>query len=188
MKKKTKSKKSKSKDIEKEIIESLKHNKPKEINSDLEQEAAEKQNNFDNVFIENVRTEHIIPTMQPERRVRENESLEDITTASRTTIAEPRENIQYTTINQQYTGEEYQANLQKERQALAENMVRKIQTSPTQDFKDLLVKDSRITENPIRPRLMERQNTRTVQIEEDYKNYESSLPFQTDKKKYKARI
>lgn len=177
---------------EKRIVEALKKSLLKSISeddkSDLEKDL-EIKSNIDNDFVESVRTESVTPILRSERRV-ERENLEDnLSVGERRDETGDVEQVNYTLTDRTgYIGEEYIANARRERQMLAEERVKKVQTRRAVNPDDMMVNDPRIMKNPLRPRLMER-NEDQIGIEVTrYEDYESKLPFQKREKKYKTKI
>ena len=108
---------------------------------------------------------------------------------NRQEIRRNTENVNYNSDRTRYTGEEYRANVQREQERVVNaQTARKIQIQRNVNPRDLLGGDPRIQETR-RPTVLDRQSGgRTIRIDEDYKNYESKLPFQKVEKKYKGRI
>ena len=174
---------------EKVIVEALKksivENSEKD-KSDLEKEVL--SNNFnENAFVEGFsEVKNVAPILRKTENVAE--ILEELPAVPRTR-ASGDQNVQYNLAERtNYFGEEAQANRRRESEdVMAMQNVRKLRSRREfVDSRDLFVEDSRIIQNPMRPRLLERnENEKALELEDRGKYSESRLPFQEDKKKYR---
>jgi len=190
MAKKVKKSKSVDKKKEKLISEALKKDitAEKKIESNLESQLA-KTNIGDNGFVESLRSSgaDANPSL---RRVQRAEALEDeLPAVNRQETGRNTEGINYTADRTGYTGEEYRANLQRQQERVIDaQTARKVQPLRQMNSGDLLSGDPRIVEQR-RPTVLDRTGDgRTIQIDEDYRKYESKLPFEKDGKKYKHKL
>ncbi|MEK6878771.1 MAG: hypothetical protein AABY22_04150 [Nanoarchaeota archaeon] len=176
---------------EREIVEALKklnNSGKKEEKSKLEKELSKTNINND-FFVEASSGGHVAPVL---RRGQRAESLDsNFPNIAGQNVDRRTETgaITYTADRKGYIGEEYKANARRDQERVVNaQTARKIQAQRAVNPRDLLAGDPRVQEIE-RPRLMDRrEDERSIRIEEDYKGYESKLPFQKDEKKYKGRV